>query len=75
LVRRFYLNPNKGGVMSEKELKEMYIMLQKVVSFIERNSIPVEHYPNEMAFKVPEDVYDEICEDLNIDYISLFGLS
>ncbi|QDP60679.1 MAG: hypothetical protein GOVbin1434_8 [Prokaryotic dsDNA virus sp.] len=61
--------------MSDEELKDMYEMLKKVTSFIEKNTINVEPMPSESAFQVPEEVYDEICKDLDIEYITLFGLS
>ena len=40
--------------MSDEELKDMYEMLKTVTSFIEKNSIKVEHRCTESDLQVPE---------------------
>ena len=65
--------------MTNKEFQEMvalFMRLDKLIKKYEKELIPkieLEESPEEIMF--PSDVYDEICDKLDIEELGLIGIS
>ena len=65
--------------MSNKEFQDMLMMMARLNTLLEKYSFYFEEEEEETLLneplKIPGDVYDMICEELDIDHIDLFGIS
>lgn len=63
--------------MSNKEFQEMLELFTKLDTLLKKyeSSMIVEESTDVDPILIPDDVYDEICDELDIDHIDLLGVS
>ena len=66
--------------MTNKEFQEMLQVFKRLVKLINKYEDDLQEYeePEELPeapFVIPPDIYNEICDTLDEDFVSLFGIS
>jgi len=63
--------------MSNKEFQEMLELFTKLDTLLKKyeSSMIVEESTDVDPILIPDDVYDEICDELDIEHIDLLGVS
>ena len=57
--------------MSDKDFQKMLIILKRLIKSVEG----YKEEPDDAPIMLPPKVYDEICDIMHQDHISLFGIS
>ena len=66
--------------MTNKEFQEMLQVFRRLVKLINKYEDDLQEYeePEELPeapFVIPPEIYHEICDTLDEDFVSLFGIS
>ena len=63
--------------MSNKEFQKMLDLFSELDVLLKKyeSSMKTEETANPSPILIPDDVYDEICDELDIDHIDLLGVS
>ena len=61
--------------MTNKEFQEMLDTFRRLMRLIEKYAVHLEDLRLGKPLLVPPDVYDEICDILESESVSLFGIS
>ena len=61
--------------MTNKELNKLLSIIKAVKKITEQYEIDYEEDENECKLRISEDVYDTICDYLDVDEIDLFGVT
>ena len=66
--------------MTNKEFQEMLGVFRRLVKLINKYEDDLQGYEEpeelpEIPFVIPPDIYHEICDTLDEDFVSLFGIS
>ena len=66
--------------MTNKEFQEMLQVFKRLVKLINKYEDDLQGYEEpeefpETPFVIPPEIYNEICDTLDEDFVSLFGIS
>lgn len=61
--------------MTDKEFKHFLRLLKQVKKISDRYDMPENHLNDIHRVYIHEDVYNKICDFLDVDYIELFGIT
>ena len=61
--------------MTNKDFKEMLEMLRRLMRIVDEFEAPEFDKNEPKAMMIPPEIYDEMCETLDQDFITLFGIT